>query len=161
MPFWCLFDSVFILSAYILSVLLGAREQSWGIMQNIQFISVFLLYRQLSFNFFFPYYGNLYEEGIRSFSSSGNLSADETILSRWVSVGLFKPLSSTDIAGVPSSRSICSCCVGSLLWEAWQQPCCSPWVQTRHGNYKHHLSSPFHASYLHSFILGSNVQFTD
>lgn len=77
----------FCLYIFILSVLLGAREQSWGIIQNIPFISAFLLNRELFFHFvFFPYYGILYQEGIRSFSSSGNFSADETILSRWVSI---------------------------------------------------------------------------
>lgn len=81
-----------------------------GIIQKIQFISAFLSYRELFFHFaFFPYYGTLYQEGIGSFSSSGNLSADETILSRWVSLRLFKPPSSRAITGVPSSRRIWSC----------------------------------------------------
>lgn len=43
----------FCLYIFILSVLLGAREQSWGIIQNIPFIFAFLLNRELFFHFVF------------------------------------------------------------------------------------------------------------
>lgn len=40
----------FFLTAYILSVLLGAREQSWVIIQHMHFIPAFLSYKELFFH---------------------------------------------------------------------------------------------------------------